>query len=250
MMRKKITSLQHPFIKYLVNLRKDKQLRKQEQLVLVTGDKLIFELLAQHRGVSHLFSLSESIIHPSIDQTQITKEILHKISGVHSEETLAALVRIPQTKDIFQKNKIVICDGISDPGNLGTILRSAWALGWDGAFITEKSCDPFNDKALRAAKGATFSLPLQEGSFADVMKKKNRFTIYLAHMDGNDITDLPDIAHPTALILSNESLGVRQEAYNQFSRIKIPMIAGVESLNVASAGAILLHALRNGPHGS
>jgi TrmH family RNA methyltransferase len=140
-----------------------------------------------------------------------------------------------------------VLDRISDPGNLGTLLRTALALGWEGAFLTPHSADPFNDKAIRASKGACFFLPLQEGSYEELeeLLKENQITAYVADLKGTSLPNLK-VKHPLALILGNESLGPSAWAKQHGSAISIPMKKDVESLNVASAGAILMYELIQG----
>jgi TrmH family RNA methyltransferase len=137
-----------------------------------------------------------------------------------------------------------VLDGISDPGNLGNLLRTALALGWEGVYLTENTCDPFHEKALRAAKGATFCLALQEGTWEEFLSISKNYHTFLADMNGSPLQDKPLASPPIALILSKESCGARMEAKKRFQTISIPMQKAMESLNVASAGAILLYGLK------
>ncbi|MBS0628210.1 MAG: RNA methyltransferase, partial [Verrucomicrobia bacterium] len=158
-MIKTITSLQHPLVKDLVRLRKDKSFRRKQGKVLITGCKQIKELLASGVLVETLILESDFSFSSSIPIVRVTKEILKKISGLEEPEPMAAVVVLPSFCDLSKVSYLLVLDGIADPGNLGTLLRTAWALGWEGVYLTENSCDPFNEKALRAAKGATFFLP-------------------------------------------------------------------------------------------
>jgi TrmH family RNA methyltransferase len=129
---------------------------------------------------------------------------------------------------------------------MGTLIRSALALGWDGIFLLEGCCDPFNDKALRAGKGATFRIPIQQGNFASLKKVLGALPrdVYLADVEGPSFKEISS-AKPKALILSSESHGPMQEFKDLFSKISIPMPGAMESLNVAVAGGILLQHLRS-----
>jgi len=243
MINKLLTSLQHPFVKDLVRLRKDRTFRREEKKVLVTGYKLVQELLDVKAPVETLI-LEEDFSFPStISTVRVTKEILKKITGLEEPEKIAAIIAMPSFCDLSAVSHLLVLDGISDPGNLGTLLRTAWALGWEGVYLTENSCDPFNEKAIRAAKGATFSLPLQEGTFEDFKKKSSYFKTFVADMEGTSV-DLVKAEAPIALILSRESTGARKEAKELFSSLKVPMCENTESLNVAAAGAILLYQLK------
>ncbi len=241
-----LSSLQHPIVKYWVKLREDKGFRRLEKRVCISGLKLIQELI--DRKVPLLMLIYTSNKAPDIEQYaqeayQVSEPILKKITGLQNPEPIAAIVEMPPFQHVGSAQRLLILDGISDPGNLGTLLRSALAFGWDGVFITEHSCDPFNDKAIRAAKGATFFLPLQEGSWEEWISLSRSFHVYVADMEGT-LLDQVDPQPPTALVLSRESSGARSDAIQRFTPIAIPMQPCSESLNVASAGAILLYHLK------
>ena len=151
----------------------------------------------------------------------------------------------PYGNPLTDKKWLVALDGVSDPGNLGTLLRTAIALGWEGVYILENSCDPFNDKALRAAKGATFKLPIAYGSWESLLKiaKANNLEIVASDMDGESPEDLdPNVGK--LLIVGNEGLGLSDKAQKHAKRVTIPMSGNMESLNVAVAGGIMMYALK------
>ncbi len=249
MVPKKITSLQHPFVKYIVSLRKEKIFRKNEKKIFIMGIKMVEEISLSTNPLKMLIvqeDMAHSFSFPAEETILVSYEILKKITGVPHPEPVAALVSMPFFQDLSNSSRLLVLDGISDPGNLGTLLRTALALGWDGAYLIETTCDPFNEKALRAAKGATFRLPLQEGSWSDFLEltKKGYFNVLVADIEGSDISK-QIAASPLALILSRESQGAREEAKICFQKISIPMEGSMESLNVASAGSILLYGLRS-----
>ena len=243
MLPKSLLSLQHPFVKYLVNLRKDRSFRRNERKVLAVGKKLIEELIESKAKIEILLVESGYETSFPYETLLVTHDILKKITGLIEPEPLAAIVSMPPFQDLSKTSYLLVLDGISDPGNLGTLLRTALALGWEGVYLTENTCDPFNEKAIRAAKGATFRIPLQEGSWEDLVLQTKSFTVFVADMNGDPIqTIIPK--PPLALILSKEDRGARPEAKHQFQSVTIPMNGLMESLNVAAAGAILLHRLK------
>lgn len=246
MVTKKLLSLQHPFIKYLVSLRLDKSFRRQEKKVLISGIKIVQELASSQTPI-HTLILQEgsSFSIPAQETLFVTYEILKKITGTVHPEPVAAVVPLPSFQDLSSISYLLVLDGVADPGNLGTLLRSALALGWEGAYLLENTCDPFNEKALRAAKGATFRLPLAQGSWNALieMTHKKSFQVLIADIEGIDIQKITTTT-PIALVLSKESQGPREEAKEKFSKVTIPIQKEMESLNVASAGAILLYGLR------
>lgn len=243
MTNKFITSLQHPFVKDLVRLRKDRAFRREQKKVLVTGSKIVEELVDSGVVIETLILEADFSFPSTSPVIRVSKEVLQKIVGAEEPGGVAAILTIPSFSELLDVSYLLVLDGIADPGNLGTLLRTARALGWEGVYITENSCDPFNERAIRAAKGATFCLPLQEGTWEDFKKKFSRYQTFVADMEGTSV-DLIKGTPPVALILSRESAGARLEAKEQFCSIKIPMSANAESLNVAAAGAILLYELK------
>jgi TrmH family RNA methyltransferase len=137
---------------------------------------------------------------------------------------------------------VIVLDGLSDPGNVGTIFRTALALGWDGVFVVEGSADPYNDKALRAARGAPLLLPWRMGSYHDLeaFVKKSKRHVVVADVEGKPLSTMK-FSKPLALIVGHETRGPSQKARMLGSAVTIPMKGTMESLNVASAASILLY---------
>jgi TrmH family RNA methyltransferase len=241
---KEIQSTQHPLVKHFVKLREKKEYRSQCQTATVSGIKLIKELACVHRFKTVLLEKNSYGGFPvNADQLfMVSSEILKKVTGLVHPEPIAAEIALPQLQPCSPVDRILILDGISDPGNMGTLLRTAAALGWQAAWITPKSTDPFNDKALRAAKGATFKLPLTCASEEEILTflSTAKHTLFAADMQGTPLEEIP-ASGPIALVLGSESHGVSEWIKKSARSIAIPMDHVMESLNVASAGAILMH---------
>lgn len=249
-MAKNITSLQHPIVKHLVHLHQNRDYREEHQSAVIEGKKLISEVCFK-QPAKLLLALDESLIPANIKAKEVLivpQEIIKKISGLQNPDGFIAEVTLPKPTSFKGMKWIIACDGINDPGNLGTLLRSGLALGWEGAFILNNTCDPFNDKAIRAAKGATFRLPMAHGSWSDLNKiiQSNKLKPLVADMEGKDVAEF-SIKPGVLLVLSNESQGVSEEANEHCERISIPMSGKMESLNVAAAGGILMYELRRKP---
>jgi len=242
-MHKTIASLHHPLVKHLVKLRNKKEYRSACKSALLSGLTLIEELCAKHRfktvcleeGYAPAFSFEADVVY------RVTSAILKKITGVVHPEPIAAEITLPEEAQLTEVNYLLILDGVSDPGNMGTLLRTALALGWQGALITPGSTDPFNEKALRAAKGATFKIPLKRGSWqeVDALLKTERWML-LAAMPGKTPMRELQVAPAVALALGNEAQGLSERIRVRARAISIPMHAEMSSLNVACAGAILM----------
>lgn len=175
------------------------------------------------------------------EHCEVTEEIMKKITGLEQPDGFAAEIKLPLPQDVSDKQFLLVLDQIADPGNLGTLIRTALALGWEGVIITPGTVDLFNDKALRAAKGATFHLPYAQMTHEEISRMKVRF--YTADLEGQELRG----AHfrpPLALILSHESRGATAWAEKIGEKVTIPMHVKAESLNVATSGAIFLYAMR------
>ena len=247
MLTKKITSLQHPIVRHLNKLRTSKRYRSEKKTVLLSGKKVIFEL-----GASH--PIKKLLISPDFptpkklraEETFLAApSLFKKITGLVKPEQIVAEVALPKPSSLKKGQYLIALDDINDPGNLGTLLRTALALGWDGVFLTDKCADPFNDKALRAAKGATFHLPIRQGSREELLAliEERELTPVAADIKGTEPTTL-SISSPYILILGNEARGIHPTLKKISTLVSIPMHGKMESLNVASAGAILMYTLK------
>ncbi len=235
----KIESLQHPKVKELVQLRTDKETRQQTQSVLLIGEKMVREL-AQKIPLRSLWTTQPAPDIKAQERYLVSDAILQKIAGLPTTDGFAAVAPLPPERDITQAKRLLILDRLADPGNLGTLLRTALALNWDGVVFTPDTVDPFNDKALRASKGALFFLPYRHLDPKELASQKRRF--YVADLDGTALHQAT-CQTPLALILSNEGSGPAPWAEKCAQKIAIPMHNGVESLNVAASGAILIYAM-------
>jgi TrmH family RNA methyltransferase len=243
MITRSISSLQHPLVKRLVKLRDSRPFRTQEKSVLIVGVTLVSDVAA-HMPLKTLisvdplpFNAQESYLAPP--------EVLKKIINISTDDLVAAEVELPLPSSLEGKKMIVVLDGLADPGNVGTILRTAVALGWDGAFLTPNTADPFNDKALRAARGAPLFLPLRQGNWEELAELvgSNQMTVYVADVEGKELQEA-SFKKPLALVLGHETQGPSEQTKKLGEAITIPMESSMESLNVASAAAILMYQIR------
>ncbi len=241
MLPKEISSLQHPIVKHALKVRTDKAYRTAESEVLIAGFKLVREVAP----LKALFVLPGTPLVPADQVYTVTEDILKKITGLMHPEPIAALTAMPEESSLTGARFLLALDQVSDPGNVGTLLRTALALGWEGAFLTEGSADPFNDKALRAAKGATFRLPFRTGTAQELLAlaRSNKMRLLLADVGGSPLSASKE---NTLLVLGSEAKGASQALKDQCEAITIPMSGKMESLNVACAGAILMYAVNHG----
>lgn len=240
-----ISSLQHPFVKHLVKLRQNRDYRHAQNSVVIEGCKLLAEINCRFKAKT-ILTTDPSLLHKNLQADKIyltTEDVMKKASGMIHSEGILAEFPLPCYHSLEGLHKIIVLDNINDPGNLGTLLRTAVALGWEGAYIVGNSCDPYNEKALRASRGACFSMALREGSWPELkeLALRNSLTPLLADLKGVSPSTIK--AKKILLVLSNEARGPSKEAIDFCQRVTIPLSGKMESLNVAIAGAILMYTL-------
>lgn len=241
MIPRPLTSLQHPLVKRLVKLRENRTFRHEEKSVVVTGEAVVRDVAA---FLPLKTLISTTPLNLSAKETFLaSKEVLEKIIDLSTHDLVAAEVALPAPSSLQDAKAIVVLEGLSDPGNVGTILRTALALGIDGVFLTPSTADPFNDKALRAARAAPLFLPLRFGSVEELKELLQKKAVYVADVHGEKLSQTA-FKKPLALILGHETKGPSPELKALGKAITIPMKKEMESLNVASAASILIYQIQ------
>lgn len=241
MLPQKILSLQHPFVKHWKKLCMEKAYRETESSILIFGKKMVKE-------AASLFSIKRLLIGPHNSSTISAPEmyilsegIFKKISGMQNPELIAAEISLPTPTPLYDKRYLLALDRIADPGNLGTLIRSAWAFGIEGVLLLAGCVDIFNDKALRAAKGASLRIPFQYIEESELsLYSHHNFTIYVADIKGDNFERI-SYKTPLILLLGNEAQGISKGLHKIGKKITIPMKNSINSLNVSIAGSLLLY---------
>lgn len=241
-----IDSEKNPYIQHLSKLESSSAYRREMKKVLLEGRQWIEEIFGRVDSFTVL-STSKELLKGYTNGIVIPPSIAKKLSQVEMKDHFFAEVSMPDPKPLGAFSRILVLDAVSDPGNLGTLLRTALALGWEGVFFLPGCCDPFNGKALRASKGALFRLPYGRGEWSDLKKELSdaAWTFLAADLKG-DRPEEVTLPCNTALVFGNEGQGLSLESRQLCRRISIPISSQVESLNVAAAGAILMYLLRKG----
>ena len=230
----KITSLQNPKVKYWVSL-KNKKVRDQEKVFLIEGDHLV-KKAKDLNLIKEEISLSD----PNADY-YVTKDIMQKISSQVSISDVAAVVEYQKEKEV--KGNVLILDGLQDPGNLGTIIRSSLAFNFPNIILSLDSVDLYNPKVIRATEGMLFE--------TNVLRKD--LTFYLPQLKkagykiiGTDVKRGQDIKlisqEKIALVIGSKGQGISpkiKELCDDFVYLK--MNSKVESLNASVAASILMY---------
>lgn len=241
-----ITSLDNERVKKYRKLR-EKKYRDRLNLFLVEGWHLVLE--AYRAGLVEEVILTEEVAcELDVPKIYVTQEIIKKITELDTPVPILALCHKVENDPQKIGQRILMLDGIQDPGNLGTILRSAKAFHVDTVILGTKTVDLYNAKVLRATQGMLFHLHVIEGDLVELIPKikKQGIPIYGTKVEsGEDVRKLETSAKTQyALVMGNEGNGVTEEVLSLCDHyLYIQMDSEVESLNVAVATSILLYEL-------
>jgi TrmH family RNA methyltransferase len=244
-----ISSPQNPKLKLARALLTQAKARRQEGLCALEGLRLVRDAL--DAGLPIDFILHKPDLPALADLAAlgaplvaVEGRLLDEISETEHNQGLLAVLPIPRLPLDPAADFLLALDGLSDAGNLGTIIRTAAAAGAQGLFLLPGCVDPYNPKVLRAGMGGHFRLPIQEMTWeqlgAQFAGSHQFWAADLPRPGSRPYTD-PLFAEPCLLIVGNEAHGLSQQARALGQPLHIPMAGGVESLNSATAAALLLY---------
>jgi RNA methyltransferase, TrmH family len=257
-MQELLTSIQNPLVRQVASL-KDKKGRDGTGLFMVEGIRFVeeaFEAGAEVCLIMYSPKLGESergeellelAARRKVSLHPVSDKVLAHVVDTQTPQGIIAAVRIPKVSltDLpMQQALIVIVDGVQDPGNLGTIVRTALAAGASGVVTTKGTVDLFNPKTLRSTMGGVFALPVVQGlDIQDLIEwlEGNAIPMAVADAKGEAVYYTTSLLPPIALVIGNEGSGPSAELLGKADlKVSIPLSGGVESLNAAVAAALLL----------
>lgn len=253
-----ISGLQGRTVKRFLRLKLKKH-RDSEKAFLIEGIHLVDEALRSGRLREVIYSAGLSkqpegreligkLIASGIDLEEATESVIRRVSDVETPQGIIAVASRDESDlgDLFEHADplILVASGIQDPGNLGTMIRTAAACGCSGLVMTDNTVDAFNDKTIRASSGAIFRLNLIK--FDDIIElisslKRRGVSVISAFADGKSSLFDRDLKGPLAVIIGSEARGLSEEVRRLTEPVFIPMAEGTESLNAAVSGAIILY---------
>lgn len=245
-----ITSAQNPKLKLARALMGRPKERQEANAFAVEGVRLIeeavvsgwkFQFALYSDGLSERGrDLVNILIANRIDVEEVSGDLLQKVSETENPQGLLAVIEFAQLPITKSPDFILILDQIRDPGNLGTLLRTAAATGVQAVLLPPETTDPFAPKVVRAGTGAHFRLPIHEMTWEEIKSQTKDMQVLLADMEGTSFWE-SDLRKPLALIIGSEAVGASDEARRLATRkICIPMVGNVESLNAGVAGSVLM----------
>ena len=185
-------------------------------------------------------SLLERLKSRGVEVDQISSDLMQDLSQTETPQGILAVILLIDFPIPTSQNFIVIADQIRDPGNLGTLLRSAAAAGVQAVIIPPETTDPFSPKVVRAGMGAHFRLATHSTTWENIRAYTAGLQVYQADMDGKSYWET-DLRQPLALIIGGEAEGASKQAHELTTqRISIPMSGDIESLNAGVAGSVLM----------
>lgn len=245
----KITSVQNETIKKYALL-KNKKNRDEAREFIIEGYHLVKEALKTNL-VKKIFYTDLKDINPEIIECiEVSDNVLAKLSFTSNPQGIVAIVSFFNNEiKLNEYKKVVALDKVQDPGNAGTIVRSAKAFGFDAVFFSNDSVDIYNDKFIRSTQGYFFTIPFFYVDLKNTLLslKENNHILIATHLSSSSKN--PEEIDPNSkitLILGNEGNGVSKEILDISDKnVIIPMVDGVDSLNVSIAGSILMYLWRN-----
>lgn len=246
---KRIESLSNSLVKYWKKLVTTRKERDQSGEFLVEGFHLVEEAL-QGTDVLNLI-VREGVEIPAtwnvdnIYMVEVTAAIAAELAETERTQGIFAHCKQPDFEVKSSWKKFLLIDAVQDPGNVGTMIRTADAAGMDAVILGKGSADPFNPKTIRSTQGSIFHLPVLRGELVDWVEQlqERDIPIYGTALDATSVVYNQVQKTPSfAVIMGNEGSGISKELLTKTTKnVIIPIMGGAESLNVAVATGIVLY---------
>jgi len=243
-------------IKYYSSLRL-KKYRTREKKFLAEGKRLVEELLESSLEVEAVFVTNDfSVKHSDFIEKarQLSREFyeistkeLKKLSETENPQGIVAVGISPLEYKIMPNGVVAALDDISEPGNLGTILRTCDWFGIENILLSPKTVEPFNPKVMRASMGAVFHLNIVQTDLTSELQKLKQegFTIFATSLHGANVFEMKAFPEKSVLIFPNEAHGISETLSSVADEfLTIPKFGKIESLNVSAAAAIILSLIK------
>ncbi len=247
-----ITSFSNNKFKYVKSLAMKKARDKNGEYT-AEGIKSVRDALASERKVtaiyaSRSFTENEEFDYPdNIPVYRVSDEVFEKMCDTKAPQGILAVIKIEDVSfEIDLKKPYVYCDAVNDPGNLGTIIRTADAAGFDAVLLSPLCADAYSPKTVRASMGSFFNVRIVKDVTAEKLAsyKEKGFTLFGGALTKDSIDyRRADMTLPTIIVLGNEANGISGEVLAMCEKVKIPIAGKAESLNVGVAAGILMYEL-------
>ena len=246
-----ISSTKNEKIKELVKLQTAKG-RKKAGMYLLEGEHLVEEAIKERAQIklivvtsNRLEDYQNLLAQTDVQLLVVSQDVFHKLSMTETTQGVLAVVEIVKQEMLPHKGRLIVLDAVQDPGNLGTIVRTADAAGFDAVVLGTGTVDLYNDKVLRSMQGSHFHIPVFQANLQEylpILKEKGvQVAVTALHRDSKDYSVLQG-ATDVAIVVGNEGQGVSSDVIELADvLVAIPMFGKAESLNVAIASALLMY---------
>ena len=252
-----ITSLKNPAVQEARALANAKD-RARQQAFLLDGEHMVGEGISmrpqdvravfvdERRADSYAALLSKA----QGEVYAVPEHVLAAISQVKTPQGIAAVCALPRARSLSEMgDRLILLENVQDPGNVGTVLRTLDAAGFDGCIFTPGCADPYGPKTLRATMGSIFRVPMctvPNAAQAALELALNGYAVIGAALDGEPFYERNPLPQKCCVLIGNEGQGLTREAQTACThRYRLPMRGGAESLNAAVAAAIFMYEIMN-----
>lgn len=232
---KVIESRDNKTFKELLKLKKGD---KEKSLFLIEGEDLVQEALKDNK-------LEALIVLDGTKAMQLDKPIYGLKQGLYRElssyQSLPSMMGIAKMEEVSANklgSRVIYLDKVQDPGNVGTMIRTALSFSYTGVMLSFDSASLYNSKVVQSTKGALFHIPIARGELSKL--KELGYNIYLTTLDGVDERTLDKLKEPFVIVFGNEGQGVSKKNLDLGNKVRIEM-NGIDSLNVAVAAGIFMY---------
>ena len=252
-MIEEILSLQNPKVKNWRALQKSRQSRMESGLYPTEGEHMAQEALKEGACAQLLISadawdkyayLADDATNRGITVYKVGAKVMESLSDTKTPQGVMAICRLPDLNAPIGALSVAL-NAVQDPGNVGTILRTMDAAGFDTLIIDDKTADPFSQKAMRASMGAVFRIRIRKvsdlaGEMTALVEKG--CAVVAGDLLGENFFERAPFPANVCLIIGNEGQGISPDVKKAATRrLKLPMVGGAESLNAAVAGSIMIY---------
>lgn len=257
-----VTSIANPKVKLVRALQSQRKARQRERRFVIEGVRLVEEAIRAGAKAEDLIRVDfvlftaeagendraraalEALTAAGATTVEVSREVMEYCSDTETPQSLLAVLPFPKPRGEPLPSLVLIVDRLSDPGNLGTILRTAQAAWVDRVYLSPGTVDAYNPKVVRSAMGAHFHLPIVSAPWPKIAEEASHWKLapWLATSRQGAEYDKVDWTRPAALIVGGEAEGASPEAEALAPhRVRIPMPGGGESLNAAVAAGVLMY---------
>lgn len=249
-----ITSTNNPSVKNIIALQKKGRVRKEQDVFLVEGPKMVSEIpqgFCRELYVSEEFEAGGQYAELLRDRHYecVSNKVFREMSDTQTPQGILAVVRQRHSTlaEMLERTPahLLLLEDIQDPGNMGTMLRTAEGAGITGIVLSKGCVDIYNPKVIRSTMGSVYRVPFvytEDFPGTIMLLRRSGCRVYAAHLKGEYSYDKGDYTGSTAMLIGNEARGLREEtAALADTLIKIPMEGQLESLNAAVAAAVLMY---------